>query len=68
MYWESANWVAQLRAVKTDPNPLLFKVKLEPAGHFASGRYDQSRDQAFDRAFILTQLELASHTQQAVAR
>jgi oligopeptidase B len=48
---------------------LLFKVKLESAGHGGvSGRYDQLRDQAFDQAFVLTQLGLASHTQQAVAR
>jgi oligopeptidase B len=40
--------------MKTDQNPLLFKVKLEPGGHGgASGRYDRLRDTAFDYAFIL---------------
>ncbi|HQR35936.1 MAG TPA: S9 family peptidase, partial [Blastocatellia bacterium] len=32
MYWEPAKYVAKLRAMKTDKNPLLFKVKLEPGG------------------------------------
>lgn len=57
MYWEPAKYVARLRAMKTDANPLLFKIKLEPGGHGgASGRYDRLRDEAFDQAFILTQL------------
>ena len=57
MYWEPAKYVARLRSVKTDKNPLLFKVKLDPAGHGgSSGRYDALRDTAFDYAFILNQL------------
>jgi oligopeptidase B len=56
-YWESAKYVARMRAVKTDSNPLLFKIKLQPGGHGgASGRYDRLHDTAFDYAFILTQL------------
>jgi oligopeptidase B len=56
-YWESAKYVARLRALKTDSNPLLFKIKLQPGGHGgASGRYDRLHDLAFDFAFILTQL------------
>jgi len=61
MYWEPAKWVARLRATKTDANPLLFKVKMQPAGHGgASGRYDRLRDVAFDQAFVLTQLGVAA--------
>ncbi len=57
MYWEPAKYVAKLRAMKTDSNPLIFKVDLEPAGHGGkSGRYDALRDLAFDYAFTLTQL------------
>ena len=57
MYWEPAKYVAKLRSLKTDSNPLLFKIKLQPGGHGgASGRYDRLRDVAFDYAFILSQL------------
>ena len=55
-YFEPAKYVAKLRAMKTDHNLLLFKVKLEPGGHGgASGRYDRLKDMAFDYAFILSQ-------------
>ena len=57
-YWESAKYVARLRAVKADSNVLLFKVKLQPGGHGgASGRYDRLHDLAFDYAFILVQVK-----------
>ncbi len=60
MYWEPAKYVAKLRAMKTDANLLLFKVKLEPGGHGgASGRYDRLKDAAFDYAFILEQVGAA---------
>jgi oligopeptidase B len=59
MYWEPAKWVAKLRATKTDKNPLLFKIKMDPAGHGgASGRYDRLRDVAYEQAFTLDQLGL----------
>jgi len=54
MYWEPAKWVAKLRARKTDANPLLFKVAMQPAGHGGqSGRFDRLHDTAFDYAFLL---------------
>jgi oligopeptidase B len=57
MYWEPAKYVAKLRSLKTDSNPLIFKIKLDPGGHGgASGRYDRLHDTAFDYAFILSQL------------
>src|SRR5256886_9129632 len=57
MYWEPAKWVARLRSTKTDRNPLLFKINMEPAGHGgASGRYDKLRDTAYDYAWLLSQL------------
>jgi oligopeptidase B len=57
MYWEPAKWVARLRASKTDQNPLLFKIDMDPAGHGgASGRYDRLKEAAFDQAFVLSQL------------
>jgi oligopeptidase B len=57
MYWEPAKYVARLRASKTDSNPLVFQVNMDPAGHGGkSGRYDKLRETAFDYAFILWQL------------
>jgi oligopeptidase B len=57
MYWEPAKYVARLRTLKTDANPLLLKIKMEPAGHGgASGRYDRLKDQSFEYAWMLTQL------------
>jgi len=57
MYWEPAKWVAKLRAKKTDKNPLLFKINLEPAGHGGqSGRYNRLKEIAFDWAFTLQKL------------
>jgi oligopeptidase B len=57
MYWEPAKYVARLRTLKTDPNPLLLKTKMQPAGHGgASGRYDALRDRAFELAFMLKQV------------
>ena len=59
MYWEPAKYVAKLRALKTDSNPLYFKINLDPAGHGgASGRYDRLRDTAFDYAFLFEELGL----------
>jgi len=57
MYWEPAKYVAKLRALKTDTNPLIFKISMDPAGHGGkSGRYDRLRDTAYDYAFLLWQL------------
>jgi oligopeptidase B len=57
MYWEPAKYVAKLRAMKTDKNPLLLKTKMEPAGHGgASGRYDRLHDTAFEYAWSLNQV------------
>ena len=38
MYWEPAKYVAKLRTLKTDKNPLLLKTKMEPAGHGGASR------------------------------
>jgi oligopeptidase B len=61
MYWEPAKYVAKLREMKTDSNPLVFKINMDPAGHGgASGRYTKLRETAFDYAFILWQLGIRS--------
>jgi oligopeptidase B len=57
MYWEPAKYVARLRELKTDANPLVFHINMDPAGHGGrSGRYDRLRETAFDYAFLLWQL------------
>jgi oligopeptidase B len=61
MYWEPAKYVARLRTLKSDSRPLLLKMKMDPAGHGgASGRYDKLRDQAFEYAWILSQVATTS--------
>ena len=46
-----------LTTLKTDSNPLLFKIDMERAGHGGkSGRYDQLHELAFEYAFLLWQL------------
>ncbi|HXK11949.1 MAG TPA: S9 family peptidase [Vicinamibacteria bacterium] len=57
MYWEPAKYVARLRTLKTDANPLVLKTKMQPAGHGgASGRYDALKDRAFELAWMLEQV------------
>ncbi len=57
MYFEPAKWVARLRSTKTDANPLLLSMDLDPAGHGGkSGRYERLRENAFVMAFVLTEL------------
>jgi oligopeptidase B len=57
MYWEPAKYVARLRTLKTDSSPLLLRIKMDPAGHGgASGRYDRLKDQAFEYAWLLTEV------------
>ena len=56
MYWEPAKYVARLRTLKTDTNPLLFKINMAGGHGGSSGRYDRLKETAFDYAFVLTQL------------
>jgi oligopeptidase B len=54
-YWEGAKWVAKLRALKTDANPVLLSVNMGAGHRGASGRYDRLKEIAFDYAYILSQ-------------
>jgi oligopeptidase B len=58
MYWEPAKYVAKLRTLKTDKNPLLLKINIGAGHGGASGRYDYLREIALDYAFALTQLKI----------
>ncbi|HET8575103.1 MAG TPA: S9 family peptidase [Candidatus Paceibacterota bacterium] len=53
-YWEPAKWVAKLREMKTDKNPLLFKIQMGAGHSGASGRYDALKEIAFEYAFALS--------------
>ncbi len=55
-YWEPAKYVARLRTLKTDANPLLLKINLEVGHGGASGRFDSLREIAEDDAFVLVEL------------
>jgi oligopeptidase B len=56
MYWEPAKYVAKLRTLKTDSNPLLLKINMGAGHGGASGRYDYLREIALDYAFFLTHM------------
>jgi oligopeptidase B len=60
MYWEPAKYVAKLRTLKTDVNPVLLKINMGAGHGGASGRYDYLREIALDYAFLLTHLNLNS--------
>ena len=57
-YWEPSKYVAKLRTLKTDTNPLLLKINLEVGHGGASGRFDSLREIAEDDAFLLVELGL----------
>ena len=59
MYWEPAKYVAKLRSLRTDANPLVLKTIMEAGHGGASGRYDALRELAFTYSFILDQAGLA---------
>jgi oligopeptidase B len=60
MYHEPAKYVAKLRALKTDRNPLLLVTNMGAGHGGASGRYDRLREIALDYAFMLWQVGLAT--------
>ena len=59
-YWEPAKWVAKLRAMKTDTNPLYIKINMAGGHGGSSGRYDVLRERAFRYAFMLDAVGMAN--------
>jgi len=60
MYWEPAKYVAKLRTLKTDSNPLLLVTNMQAGHGGASGRYDYLKEIALDYAFLLRELAVVS--------
>lgn len=56
MYWEPAKYVAKLRALKTDKNPLLLKTNMGAGHGGASGRYEALKETAFEYTWLLNQV------------
>jgi oligopeptidase B len=56
MYWEPAKYVARMRTLKTDSNPLLLKVNMAAGHSGSSGRFDRLREDAFQYAWLLSQV------------
>jgi oligopeptidase B len=52
-YFEPAKWVAKLRALKTDNNPLIFHINMEGGHGGVSGRFRRYRETALEYAFML---------------
>jgi len=57
-YFEPAKWVAKLRRLKSDANPLIFRTNMT-AGHSGdSGRFGRVEEDAFINAFLIDQAGL----------
>lgn len=57
-YWEPAKWVARLRTLKLDKNPLLLYTNMTAGHGGASGRFERLRETARNYAFMLDQLDI----------
>jgi oligopeptidase B len=56
LFHEPSKWVAKLRALKTDANPLLLLMQLDAGGHGGrASRYDQLEDDSWWLTFMLWQ-------------
>jgi len=52
-YWEPAKWVAKIREMKTDDNPLLLYTNMDTGHGGASGRFERFKETAMIYAFLL---------------
>lgn len=58
-YWEPAKWVAKLRYMKTDSNPLYLNTNMDAGHGGASGRFRRYKETALEYAFILDLLGMS---------
>jgi oligopeptidase B len=56
LYHEPTKYVAKLRTLKTDHNPLILKCNMDAGHGGASGRYEALHEKAYELAFILNEL------------
>jgi oligopeptidase B len=59
MYHEPAKFVAKMRSLKTDVNPLLLRCDMDGGHGGSSGRYDSLREEAIIQAFIIESVRAA---------
>ncbi len=59
-YWEPAKWVAKLRELKTDNQPLLFQTDMSSGHGGASGRFSRHKLTALEFAFLLDRANITS--------
>jgi oligopeptidase B len=55
-YWEPVKWVAKMRDLKVDDNPLLLVTGIVQGHSGASGRYDHASETALWMTFVLDSL------------
>lgn len=52
-YWEPAKWIAKLRDMKTDTNPLIMFCNMDTGHGGASGRFQKYKEVAMEYAYLL---------------
>jgi len=52
-YWEPAKWIAKLREMRTDKNPLMMYCNMDTGHGGASGRFQRYKEVAMEYAYLL---------------
>lgn len=56
-YWEPAKWIAKLREVRSNDQPLYMYCNMETGHGGASGRFERHKETAMEYAFLLSLLQ-----------